>query len=78
VSFEIHENVNFNAAESIDLQEYLREEFGTGYQFGSVSVKLKVGFFNWMLNLLTLGVANSQTIVITGDRYLLSAAASTN
>ena len=69
VSFEIHENLSFDDAKSIDVQEYLREEFGSGYQFGDVSVRIEIGFFNWMLNLCTLGIANSQTIVITGDRY---------
>jgi hypothetical protein len=76
VSFEIHENLAFSAAENLDIQEFLREEFGSGYQFGSVSVRIKIGFFNWLLNLFTLGVANSQTIVITGDRYPMGAAPS--
>jgi len=73
VSFEIHENLSFDDAKSIDVQEYLREEFGSGYQFGAVAVRIEIGFFNWMLNLCTLGIANSQTIVITGDRYPMSA-----
>jgi hypothetical protein len=71
VSFEIHENVLFGEGESIDLQEYLREEFGTGYKFGSVSVKVHIGFLNWLANVCTLGIANSRTITITGDRYPL-------
>jgi hypothetical protein len=75
VSFEIHENLSGAEAKKIDVQEFLREEFGSGYRFGSVSVKTKIGFFNWLANVLTLGIANSQTIVITGDRYPLSFAA---
>jgi hypothetical protein len=77
VSFEIHENVVFGEGESIDLQEYLREEFGTGYKFGSVSVKVRIGFFNWLVNVCTLGIANSRTITITGDRYPLVMTGST-
>jgi hypothetical protein len=71
VSFEIHENLMGGAAESVDVQAYLREEFGTGYQFGSVAVRIHIGFFNWLVNVCTLGIANSQTITITGDRYPL-------
>jgi len=76
VSFEIHENLAFSAAENLDIQEFLREEFGSGYKFGSVAVRIKIGFFNWLLNVLTLGIANSQTIVITGDRYPMGPTAS--
>lgn len=74
LSFEIHEHIRFQDSEAIDIQEYLREEFGSGYEFGSISVKLEIGLFDWCLNLVTFGIANSQTIVITGDRYLPSVA----
>ena len=76
VSFEIHEDISFSDAKSIDVQEYLRQEFGSGYRFGDVSVKLEIGVWNWLLNVATLGIANSQTIVITGDRYPLALASS--
>jgi hypothetical protein len=68
-SFEFHERLIFDSTGSIDLQRYFRDEFGTGHDFRNVSVRLKVGFIDYFANILTLGIANSQTIVITGDRF---------
>lgn len=68
-SFEFHERLVFDSTGAVDLQRYFREEFGTGHDFRNVSVRLKVGFIDYILNLCTLGIANSQTVVITGDRF---------
>jgi hypothetical protein len=68
-SFEIHERETFDSTGSIDIQEYLREEFGTGHEFQNVSVKLRVGLLDYIFNVCTLGLANSQTIEISGNRF---------
>jgi hypothetical protein len=68
-SFQIHERMVFDSTGSIDIQEMLREEFGTGHEFRNVSIKLKIAWFDWLLNVFTIGIANSQTVEVTGDRF---------
>jgi hypothetical protein len=68
-SFEFHERLVFDSTGSIDLQAYFRREYGSGHDFRNVSVRLEVGFIDYILNLCTLGIANSQTVEITGDRF---------
>ena len=57
----------FDSTASIDVQELLRGEFGTGHEFRNISIKIKISWFDWLLNVFTLGLANSQTIEVTGD-----------
>ena len=68
-SFQIHERMAFDSTASIDVQELLRGEFGTGHEFRNISIKIKISWFDWLLNVFTLGLANSQTIEVTGDRF---------
>jgi hypothetical protein len=68
-SFEFHERLVFDSTGSIDLQAYFRREFGSGHDFRNVSVRLEVGFIDYILNFCTLGIANSQTVEISGDRF---------
>lgn len=69
IAFTIHERAWFSAAKSIDVQKYLREEFGTGHAFRSVTLEIKVDLLDLALNIVTLGIASSQTIEITGEMH---------
>ena len=69
ISFKIHERVWFDGAESINIQEHLREEFGSGHEFRNVSLHMKVDLLDWALNIMTLGIASSLTIEIAGEMH---------
>lgn len=69
IAFKIHERAWFSSAESIDVQEHLREEFGSGHEFRNVTIRIKIDVLDLALNIGTLGIANSQTIEITGEMH---------
>jgi hypothetical protein len=69
IAFEIHERVWFDAAESINLQELLREEYGTGHSFRNVSLRIKIDVLDLALNIFTLGIANSRSLEVSGDLH---------
>jgi hypothetical protein len=71
VAFKIHERLWFEGenSETINVQEHLREEFGSGHAFRNVSIHLKIDGLDWALNIMTLGFANSRTLEITGDLH---------
>jgi hypothetical protein len=71
-SFKIRERSIFDSTGSIDIQELLRNEFGTGHEFQNVSVKLRVGLVDYIFNIFTFGIANSQTVEVHGNRYSTS------
>lgn len=69
VAFKIHERLWFDAAESINVQEYLREEFGSGHDIRNVSIEMKIDLLDYALNFVTLGIANSLTIEFSGELH---------
>jgi hypothetical protein len=66
--FKIEHRISFDYTSAIDVQEVLRERFGSGQRFENVSVKLKVKPEDFFINLLTLGIAQSKTFEISGDK----------
>jgi hypothetical protein len=72
VAFKIHERVWFSAAESINVQKYLREEFGSGREFQNIVIETKIDLLDLALNIGTLGIANSRTIEFSGEMHYRS------
>jgi hypothetical protein len=66
--FKIEHRITFDYTSAIDLQEILREKYGSGQKFENVSVKLKVKPEDFLFNLFTFGIANSKTFEISGDK----------
>ena len=67
-SFKIEKRITFDYTSAIDAQELLRERFGSGHEFQNVSVKLNADFTDFLINLFTLGLAQSKTFEISGDK----------
>lgn len=66
--FKIEHRITFDYTSAIDVQEILREKYGSGQKFENVSVKLKVKPEDFLFNFFTLGIANSKTFEISGDK----------
>lgn len=67
-AFKIEKRITFDYTGAIDVQEVLRERFGSGHEFENVSVKLKADVPDFFLNLITIGIAQSKTFEISGDK----------
>ena len=66
--FKIEHRLTFDYTGAIDVQEVLREHYGSGQKFENVSVKLKIKPEDFLFNLFTLNIANSKTFEISGDK----------
>ena len=66
--FEIRHRQVFDYTGSIDIQELLRAHYGSGYAFQNITIKLTNDAFDVMLNLVTIGLANSHTYEVSGDK----------
>ncbi len=66
--FTIHHRLVFDYTGAIDVQELLRERYGSGHEFQNVTVKLKSDGIDFLLNLVTFGLAQSRSVEITGDK----------
>jgi hypothetical protein len=67
-AFKIEHRLIFDYTSAIDVQELLRERYGSGHQFENVTVKLKVEVPDFLLNLVTFGIAASRSFEISGDK----------
>jgi hypothetical protein len=67
-AFKIEHRISFDYTGAVDVQEVLRERYGSGHRFQNVSVKLKVKPEDFLINLVTLGIAQSKTFEISGDK----------
>jgi hypothetical protein len=67
-AFIITERITFDYTGAIDVQEHLRAKYGSGHQFQNVTVKLKMEALDVLINIFTLGLAQSKTFEITGDK----------
>lgn len=67
-SFTIEHRIVFDYTAAVDIQELLRKRYGSGHEFQNVTVKLKIDPVDYLLNLITIGLANSRSFEITGDK----------
>jgi hypothetical protein len=67
-AFKIEHRITFDYTGAVDVQEVLRERYGSGQKFENISVKLKVKPEDFLINLITLGIAQSKTFEISGDK----------
>lgn len=67
-AFKIEHRITFDYTGAVDVQEVLRERYGSGHKFENVSVKLKVKPEDFLINLITIGIAQSKTFEISGDK----------
>ncbi len=67
-SFTIEHRIVFDYTAAMDVQELLRNRYGSGHEFQNVTVKLKIDVIDYLLNFVTLGLANSRSFEITGDK----------
>jgi len=67
-SFKIEHRISFDYTSAVDIQDVLRERYGSGHKFENVTVKLKVNVEDFFLNVFTFGIAQSKTFEISGDR----------
>lgn len=66
--FRITHRIMFDYTSAIDVQEILRDRYGSGHQFQNVTLKLKSDVGDFMINLVTFGLAQSKSFEISGDR----------
>lgn len=67
-SVKIEHRLVFDYTGAVDVQEVLRERYGSGHQFENVSVKIKQEPVDIIVNIFTLGLAQSKTFEISGDK----------
>jgi hypothetical protein len=67
-SFKVMKRITFDYTAALDVQEVLREHYGSGNEFQNVTVKLKTEVDDYFINLITFGTAKSKTFEITGDK----------
>ncbi len=67
-SFKIEHRLVFDYTGALDVQELLRDRYGSGHQFENLSVKIKQEPVDIIVNLFTLGLAQSKTFEISGDK----------
>jgi hypothetical protein len=65
--FKVQKRFIFDYSGGFDIQEVLRERYGSGHEFQNVTVKLKYGGLDVLLNVVTLALANSRTVEVSGD-----------
>lgn len=66
--FVIRHRLLFDYTGALDVQELLRARFGSGHEFQNVTVKIQTDVVDFLLNVVTLGIANSRSFEITGDK----------
>ena len=66
-SFTITERMMFDYTNSLDVQELIRRKFGSGVLVQNVTVKLQQDPVDFVLNVVTIGIAQSRTFEISGD-----------
>lgn len=64
----IEHRLVFDYTGAVDVQEVLRERYGSGHQFENVSVKIKQEPVDIIVNIFTFGLAQSKTFEISGDK----------
>lgn len=67
-SFTIEHRLVFDYTSAVDVQELLRARYGTGHQFENISVKIRQDPIDVIVNIFTLGLAQSKTFEVTGDK----------
>lgn len=67
-SFKIEHRLVFDYTGAVDVQELLRDRYGSGHQFENLSVKIKQEPIDIIVNIFTLGLAQSKTFEISGDK----------
>src|SRR5438046_550399 len=66
-SFVLTKHIAFDYTSAVDVQELVRAKYGSGGTVQNVSVKLQSTFGDFMLNVITLGLAQSKHFEVTGD-----------
>ncbi len=66
--FKIEHRIMFDYTGAVDVQEVLRERYGSGQKFENVSIKLKMKPEDFLINLVTINIAQSKTFEISGDK----------
>jgi len=66
-SFTLSKHMVFDYTGAVDVQELVRSKYGAGGTVENVSIKVKSTFGDFMLNLITLGLAKSKHFEVTGD-----------
>ena len=67
-SFRVTKRIMFDYTKALDVQEVLRENYGSGNEFQNVTVKLKTEVDDFFINFITFGTAQSRTFEISGDK----------
>ena len=67
-AFKIEHRLVFDYTGAVDVQELLRDRYGSGHQFENLSVKIKQEPIDIIVNIFTLGIAQSKTFEISGDK----------
>jgi hypothetical protein len=67
-SFKLEHRLVFDYTGAVDVQEVLRSRYGSGHQFENLSVKIKQEPIDIIVNIFTLGLAQSKTFEISGDK----------
>ena len=65
--FKINHRQVFDYTGSVDVQELLRDHYGSGHVFQNVTIKYKNDVVDILLNLVTLGLASSRSFEVSGD-----------
>ena len=66
--FKIEHRIMFDYTGAVDVQEVLRDRYGSGQKFENVTIKLKVKPEDFLINLVTFTIAQSKTFEISGDK----------
>ena len=67
-SFKIDHRMLFDYTGAVDVQELLRDRFGSGHKFENLSVKIKQEPADILINIVTIGIAQAKTFEIAGDK----------
>jgi hypothetical protein len=67
-AFKIEHRRVFDYTGAVDVQELLRDRYGSGHQFENLSVKIKQEPVDIIVNIFTLGLAQSKTFEVSGDK----------
>lgn len=65
--FTLSKHMMFDYTGAVDVQELVRARYGAGGTAQNVSIKIQSTFGDFMLNLVTLGIANSKHYLVSGD-----------
>lgn len=66
-SFTVTERIMFDYTGALDVQELVRKKYGSGGVVQNVTVKVQQDPADFLLNFITLGIAQSKTFEISGD-----------